>query len=276
VAAVRFNDKIKAQRRSLTVMSGAISGAATQSQAQSGVVRTVRSERLFYVVAGSVMLIATVVGFRSFLAHGKAIGGGEITRQIVPLVVVHGLAMFSWISLFLVQSIFILNGNRRLHMRIGVAGAVLAGAMVILGSATAILSTRHNPEGYQIFGGARFFLATMLGEMLGFGTLVAIAVTYRRRAEIHRPMMLLASLMIISGGLGRCPYIADFAIMPPLYVLGPALVLGALFLVLQWALIRVVSRWYALGYSAVVIASLIFIIVGHTSLWNQMARVIVP
>lgn len=48
-------------------MSGAISGAATQSQTQSAVVR---SERLFYVVAGSVMLIATVVGFRLFLAHG--------------------------------------------------------------------------------------------------------------------------------------------------------------------------------------------------------------
>jgi hypothetical protein len=257
-------------------MSGAISAAATQPQAQSAIVRTVRSERLFYVVAGSVMLIATVVGFRSFLAHGKAFGGGEITRQIVPLVVVHGLAMFSWISLFLVQSIFILNGSRRLHMRIGVAGAVLAGAIVVLGSATAILSTRHNPDGYQIFGGARFFLATMLGEMLAFGTLVAIAVIYRRRAEIHRPMMLLASLMIISGGLGRCPYIGNFAIMPPLYVLGPALVLGALFLVLQWALIRAVSRWYALGYSAVVVASLIFIVVGHSSLWNEIAGAVVP
>ena len=42
----------------------------------------------------------------------------------------------------------------------------------------------------------------MLGEMLAFGTLVAIAVIYRRRAEIHRPMMLLASLMVISGALG--------------------------------------------------------------------------
>jgi len=256
-------------------MSGAILGAATQSQAQSAIVRTVRSERLFYVVAGSVMLIATVVGFRSFLAHGKAFGG-EITRQIVPLVVVHGVAMFSWISLFLVQSIFILNGNRRLHMRIGVVGAVLAGAIVILGSATAILSTRHNPESYHLLGGARFFLATMLGEMLAFGTLVAIAIVYRRRAEIHRPMMLLASLMIISGSLGRCPYIGNFAIMPPLYVLGPALVLGALFLVLQWALIRAVSRWYALGYSAVVVASLIFIVVGHSSLWNEIAGAVAP
>ena len=257
-------------------MSGAISDTATQSQAQRAVARTPQFERLFYVVAGSVMLIATAVGFRLFLAHGKGFGGGEITRQIVPLVVVHGLAMFSWVILFLVQSIFILNGNRRLHMRIGVAGAVLAGAMVILGSAAAILSTRHNPELYRPLGGARFFLATMLGEMLSFGTLVAIAVIYRRRAEIHRPMMLLASLMIISGSLGRCPYIADFAVKPPLYVLGPALVLGALFLVLQWGMIRAVSRWYAFGYSAVVIASFIFVVVGHSSLWNQMAGAIVP
>jgi hypothetical protein len=55
----------------------------------------------------------------------------------------------------------------------------------------------------------------MLGEMLAFGTRVVIAVVYRRRAEIHRPMMLLASLMIMSGSLGRCPYIGDFALMPP-------------------------------------------------------------
>jgi hypothetical protein len=82
--------------------------------------------------------------------------------------------------------------------------------------------------------------------------------------------------MIISGSLGRCPYIGNFAIMPPLYVLGPALMLGALFLVLQWALIRSVSKWYALGYSAVVIASFIFIIVGHSALWNQIAGTIVP
>jgi len=220
------------------------------------------------------MLVATAVGFRSFLAHGKGFGGGDITRQIVPLVVVHGLAMFSWIILFLMQSIFILNGNRRLHMRIGIGGAVLAGVMVPLGSVAAILSTRYNAELYQPFGGARFFLATMLGEMLSFGVLVGVAIIYRRRPEIHRPMMLLASLMIISGALGRCPYIGEFAAMPPLYALGPALALGALFLVLQLGMIRALSRWFAFGYSAIVIASFIFIVIGRGALWNQIAGAI--
>src|SRR6185295_15263830 len=253
------------------VMSGAISDTVIQSQEQSLALRSVRSERLFYVIAGSVMLVATAVGFRLFLVHGKGFGGAEITPQIVPLVAVHGLAMFSWIILFLVQSIFILNGNRRLHMRVGVGGAVLAAFMVPLGSFTAILSTRHNPEMYQGLGGGRFFLATMLGEMLSFGVLVAVAVIYRRRSEIHRPMMLLASLMIISGSLGRCPYIGDFAAMPPLYVLGPALVLGALFLALRWGMTRTFDRWYGIGYSAIAIASCIFIAVGHSALWNRIA-----
>lgn len=252
----------------------AISQTVIRSQEQSAVLRTLASERLFYVIDGSLMLVATVVGFRAFLAHGKGFGGGEITRQIVPLVVVHGLAMFSWIVLFFVQSVFILKGNPRLHMRIGVGGAVLAGIMVPLGSVSAILSARYNPELYQFFGGPRFFLAIMLGEMLCFGALVGVAIIYRRRPEIHRPMMLLASLMIISGSLGRCPYIGQFAIMPPLYVLGPALALGALFLVLQWGMTRALNRWYAVGYAAMVAASCILIVIGHTAMWNRIAAAI--
>ena len=255
-------------------MSAAISDPVIRSQQHSAALRTLESERLFYVIAGSVMLIATVVGFRGFLAHGKGFGGGEITRQIVPLVVVHGLAMFSWVILFLVQSILILNGNPRLHMRIGVGGAVLAGVMVPLGSLAAILSAHNNPELYQFFGGPRFFLAIMLGEMLCFGVLVGVAVVYRRRPEIHRPMMLLASLMIISGSLGRCPYIGEYAARPPLYVLGPALVLGALFLVLQFGMTRALNRWYAFGYLSMLMVSVGFIVIGHSALWNQIARAI--
>jgi len=255
-------------------MAGAISTPVIRTQQQSAAVQTLASERLFYVIAGSVMLVATGVGFRGFLLHGKGFGGGEITRQILPLIVVHGLAMLGWIVLFLLQSVLILKGNPRLHMRIGVGGAVLAGVMVPLGSASAILSARYNPELYQFFDGPRFFLATMLGEMLSFGILVGVAVIYRRRPEIHRPMMLLASLMIISGSLGRCPYIGQFAAMPPLYVLGPALSLGALFLLLQWAMTGVLNRNYALGYVAMAVASCTFIVIGHSAAWNRIAGAI--
>lgn len=66
------------------------------------------SDRLFYVIAASMMLIFTAIGFRPFYLHGKGIGGGEMTSQIVTLIVVHGLAMFGWVILFFLQSILIL------------------------------------------------------------------------------------------------------------------------------------------------------------------------
>ena len=62
--------------------------------------------------------------------------------------------------------------------------------------------------------------------------------------------------------------------MPPLYVLGPALVLGALFLALQWGMTLTFGRWYGIGYSAIAIASFIFIAVGHSALWNRIAGAI--
>jgi hypothetical protein len=62
-------------------------------------------DRLFYVVAASIMFVFTTIGFRSFYLHGKGAGGSDMTSQIAPLIVVHGLAIFGWVILFYLQSI---------------------------------------------------------------------------------------------------------------------------------------------------------------------------
>ena len=257
-------------------MTKVAASTAAPLQSRKMADRSIHAERSFYVITASIVLIVTVVGFRYFILHGKAFLGGDMTRQIVPLVVIHGLAMFGWVSLFLAQSILIWNGNRRLHMVIGPAGAVLAAGIVVLGAAMACLSVHFNPQSYQIVGGARFFLAVMLGEMVIFGALVGIGMLYRRRAEIHRPMMLLATIQITSGALGRCPYISDLSIVPPLYVVGPVLLFGALIFLLQWGMTRVASRWYVIGYLGMTVAGLISTAVGRTALWSSIAGLIVP
>jgi hypothetical protein len=228
------------------------------------------SDRLFYVIAASMMLIFTAIGFRPFYLHGKGIGGGEMTSQIVTLIVVHGLAMFGWVILFFLQSILILAGNRRLHMFIGPAGAVLAGVIVVLGSIVAALSVHFNPELYGPFGGAKPFLAIMFTEMVGFGSFVSLGMKYRRRVEVHRPMMLLATMFIISGSLGRCPYIGNLAVIPPLYVYLPMLLLAGMLFLLQWGMTRVMNRWYAFGFAGTVAACLVSIVVGRSALWASV------
>jgi hypothetical protein len=236
---------------------------ATPASAAKITESRINADHLFYVVAAGLMLIFTVGGFRNFYLHGRA-PWGEMTNQIIPLVIAHGLAMSGWVILFLVQSILILFGG------------VLAAAMVILGTMVAPLSVHFSPQVYATLGGPRPFLATMFVQMLSFGTLVGIGLVYRRRPQIHRPMMLLGTIVIQSGALGRFPYIENLAAFPPLYVWGPVLLFGGLLFVLQWAMSRTPNRWYLIGYAGMVMASFLSVAVGHTAIWNRMVSTLAP
>jgi hypothetical protein len=248
---------------------------ATSASAAKIAERRINPDRLFYVVAAGMMLIFTAGGFRRFYLHGRA-PWGEMTNQIVPLVVAHGLAMTGWVLTFLLQSILILTGRRRLHMVIGPLGGVLAAAIVILGSTVAPLSVHFSPQIYAPLGGPRPFLAMMFVQMLSFGTFVGIGLVYRRKPEIHRPMMLLATIVIQSGALGRFPYIENLTAFPPLYVWGPVLLFGGLLFFLQWGMSRTLNRWYLMGYAGMVMASFISVGVGHTALWNRTFSAFIP
>jgi hypothetical protein len=249
-----------------------VAAPARSARADRG---SLRAERLFYVIAAYTMLVLTAVGFQNFYLRGRG-ALGEMTGQIVPLIVAHGLAMSSWIVLFCVQSTLILVGNRRLHMVIGPLGGALAAAIVILGTAVATLSVRLSPAAYAPIGGARFFLVIMLSEMVLFGAFVTVALVNRHRAEIHRPMMLLATIAILSGSLARIPALGSFAAMPPLYAYGPALAFGGLLFVLHWAMTGLANRWYLIGYAALMLASFVSVGVGNTTLWNDMVGALVP
>ena len=232
-------------------------------------------DRLFYVVAAGLMLILTAVGFRAFYLHGRAFGGGHITSEIVPLVVAHGIAMSGWAVLFFVQSVLILTGKRRLHMVAGPAGGVVAAGNVVLGAAVAVLSVRWNPDIYRPFGGPEFFLAQMLTSMAAFGILVGVGLRYRRQAEIHRPMMLLATVVTMSGSLGRFPYVANLAPLAPLYIHGPTLLFGGLLLLLQWGMSGAPSRWYAAGYVALALVFCVALAVGSSAAWAALVAALV-
>ena len=249
--------------------------AATPPSAPEIAGRRFNRDRLFYVIAASMMLIFTAGGFRNFYLHGRA-PWGAMTARITPLIVAHGLAMSGWVVLFFVQSLLILTGRRRLHLVLGPIGGVLAAAIVILGTTVAPLSVHFSPQVYATLGGPRAFLATMLVQMLSFGTLVGLGLVYRRRPEVHRPMMLLATIVIQSGALGRFPYIENLAALAPLYVWGPVLLFGGLLVVLQWAMGKTLNRWYLTGYAAMVMASFLSVAVGSTALWNRMVSAFVP
>jgi hypothetical protein len=242
--------------------------------------RALEQERRFYVIASFVLLLATMVGFREFLMHGKGAGGISIKPQILTVVVVHGIAMLTWVALLLVQSLLIVAGRRRLHMTLGLLGAVLAVAIVILGLTVAPLAARYNPAGYEEFGGARYFLAFSLTAPLMFGALAGIGISYRGRPEVHRPMMLLATVAMMTGSFDRWPYLERLIAFThgnvPVFHWGPMLLFGAALFALHAAITRRPSRWYAAGYACVVIATLLSTVVASSAVWNEIAARVVP
>src|SRR5262245_9823894 len=59
---------------------------------------------------------------------------------ITVLLHLHSIVFTAWFALFVVQTRLIAAQNYRLHMRVGVAGVVLAALVVLLGLATTVVS----------------------------------------------------------------------------------------------------------------------------------------
>jgi hypothetical protein len=103
----------------------------------------------------------------------------------------------------------VLTGRIAVHRRLGVAGVVLAALMVVVGIATAITVTRLGHTGIP---GVEFpdpdgFLLLNIAAALVFGIFVAAGYFYRRNAQAHKRLMLLATTAALVGpGVSRLPF----------------------------------------------------------------------
>jgi uncharacterized protein with PQ loop repeat len=252
-----------------------MSSSSAVAVAASAPISRERIERMFYFLAGCLLFVIVAIGFQKFYLHGRASDGGSVTQQIMPLVILHGIAMSSWIVLLIVQSSLIVRGNRKLHMSLGVGGAILAALLLILGITTAIASVHYNPDGYKGIWGARRFLSFMLINVLGFGVLAGIGLNYRRRPEVHRPMMFLATLFVAGpAGAFRIPAISGpimgaihgiFAAWVPMLILGASLVL------IKWGMTRSWDRYFAAGFGGILLTCVAQVFVANSAWWYQTA-----
>ena len=88
------------------------------------------------------------------------------------------------------------------HRAWGVAGVSLATAMVFVGLATGIASMQKNvAEGYA--QAARAFAIVPITSAFLFAVLVAWAVVSVKKPEVHKRLMMLATLSILQAPLGR-------------------------------------------------------------------------
>lgn len=217
-----------------------------------------------------------LVGFQQFYLHGKAFPGQPIFPPLKGLIIAHGIAMTSWMTLFVVQTLLVVTNNVRTHMLLGFLGIAVAACVVVFGSWTGVATARLEPE--LIRGGLnrKQFLIVPLTDMLKFGIFVTVAVWNRNRAEIHRPMMLLATLTMISAAAGRIPAIQNLyasTIWEQWFgAFFPKLVIGAAFLVIKTIITRRFDRWFAGGFAVLAVASVLIWQIAPTTAWERVAN----
>jgi hypothetical protein len=152
--------------------------------------------RFFFVVMASAVILTVFAGFApTFYLRGSF----TQTRPMSVLLHVHGVVFSAWITVFLVQSLLIAHGSRRLHRRVGVAAAGIAATMVILVIAAVIEQLRR----VHGFPPPALALALSAFDIVVFAGLVGSAIYFRNRPDWHKRLMLSATIILLGAPMFR-------------------------------------------------------------------------
>ena len=156
------------------------------------------AERRFYRWVAIAVAAVVFAGFARTYYLKLAFG----TPPLPALLQLHGLVMTLWFVLFIVQTQLVAFGRTDLHRRLGVFGALLAAAVLVIGPIVAVTAARlgHSPGPPPLV-----FLAVPLADMLVFAILVGCALWFRRRSDIHKRLMLLSCVGLLTAAIARVP-----------------------------------------------------------------------
>lgn len=123
-----------------------------------------------------------------------------------PLVHIHGLLSTAWVLFLISQTWLVSEGKIRRHRDWGLAGVALASAVVIFGSATAIVSLKERlarGEG----DAARAFLSTPLTAITLFAVFTAAAIACTHRPEWHKRLMIAGTVSLVNAAAARFAFL---------------------------------------------------------------------
>jgi hypothetical protein len=229
-------------------------------------------DRLFYGGIAVAMGLTVFAGFAATYYLRFLDGGPRMTLTGGPftgLVHLHGALFTAWVLLFIVQTALVSSRRVAVHRRLGVAGGLLAAAMVAAGTTIAIATAARGsaPPGMDPLA----FLIIPLFDMILFSIFVATALTLRRDKEAHKRLMLLAYVSIIVAAVGR---------LPGVLAMGPPAFFGLSFLfVVAGAIYDFVSRGrvhrvYLWGGALMLVSVPARLAISGTAAWRSLAELL--
>jgi hypothetical protein len=158
-----------------------------------------------------VLLVIVLVGFSRTL-YLRAFFD---VPPIPPHVYVHGVILTAWFTLFCLQTSLVAGGRSDLHRRLGILGAGLGVAVVLVNAAILWgIGPRLRVEFQSGHVDPAFLIRAVWGDfgsLIAFAVLLSAALMFRGRPEAHKRLMFLASASIVGPALGRIMHWPIFA-----------------------------------------------------------------
>jgi hypothetical protein len=245
------------------------SGAVDRNAIHASPAARPKNRRRYFVAVAAVLLAVVIAGFgRTFF--------GRAFFDVPPIpgyLIAHGFVLVSWFVLVVVQTSLVAAHRTDLHRRLGVLGGFVAAAVVVAAVVAVIYYPASVNARGSMFDGTtldpllvRTIVWTDLAALATFVIFVAAALYWRRRSDVHKRLMLLASIGILGPAVGRIAPTLALAGAPQwsqssaslLLFIGPALSLVVYDVVARrrphWATVVGIAVWWGLTGGAIAIA----------------------
>ena len=163
-------------------------------------------DRYFYFAMSLLFAAIVVAGFSRTVDQ-------NLFHPALPrpfLLWVHAAAFSGWVVFYIVQSALVRTHNVKWHRFLGWAGVGLAAFMVPLGFAIAVIMGRF--DAVQLHQPDFAFLSIPFYGMIAFGTLVSLAIYWRRKPELHRRLLFVATGGLMDAAFARFDFVFDHAL----------------------------------------------------------------
>lgn len=164
----------------------------------------VASAHSFYVGVGVLAALIAAMGFWPTY-FGPLLAG---TADHPPVIHVHAAVFSGWIALFGAQVAFAATGNIALHRKLGTVGIWYGVAIIVVGVFTAFSQFADRVEAGRLEEAQTRLLAP-LSDMIVFPLFFGAAVLYRRRPELHKRLMLVATTTLLVAAALRMSFLGE-------------------------------------------------------------------
>ncbi|HTB04935.1 MAG TPA: hypothetical protein VK804_31065 [Bradyrhizobium sp.] len=159
-----------------------------------------RTDHVFFVGMALTIVAMDVLGFTiSFLKTNIA---SELQSDWVKA---HAIVFTAWIPLFLIQTTLVASNRTDLHRKVGIAGVIDCGLIILITIGGAISAFVHSPPRPPL---DHFMLHVVVHvDAIDFAILAVAGILFRNRdSEVHKRLMFLATVVLAArfpflGGL---------------------------------------------------------------------------